>query len=44
MQDGGIVCGMFLEEGWQEEVGGKSSLKWYRLAKEEFGPERYVIR
>ena len=27
---------------WQEEVGGKSSLKWYRLAKEEFGQEMYV--
>ena len=30
------------EEGWQEEVGGKSSLKWYRLAKEDFGQERYA--
>ena len=30
------------EEGWQEEVGGKSSLKWYRLAKEDFGQEWYV--
>ena len=26
----------------QEEVGGKSSLKWYRLAKEEVGQGRYV--
>ena len=24
------------EAGWQEEVGEKSSLKWYRLAKEDF--------
>ena len=23
-------------------MGGKSSLKWYRLGKEEFGQERYV--
>ena len=30
------------EEGWQEEVGEKSSLRWYRLAKEGFGQERYV--
>ena len=30
------------EERWQEEVGEKFSLKWYRLAKEEFGQERYV--
>ena len=30
------------EEGWQREVGGKSSFKWYRLAKEDFGQERYV--
>ena len=30
------------EEGWQEEVGEKSSLKWFRLAKEGFGQERYV--
>ena len=30
------------EEGWQEEVGGKSSFKWFRLAKEDFGLERYV--
>ena len=29
-------------EGWQEEAGGKSSLNWYKLAKEEFGLERYV--
>ncbi len=28
------------EEGSQEEVGEKSSLKW--LAKEEFGQEKYV--
>ena len=26
------------EEGWQEEMGEK----WYRLAKEDFGQERYV--
>ena len=25
------------EEGWKGEVREKSSLKWYRLAKEEFG-------
>ena len=25
------------EEGWWEEVGGKSSLKWYRLAEDKFG-------
>ena len=30
------------EEERQEEVGGKSSLKWYKLAKEKFGQERYV--
>ena len=31
------------DEGWHEEVEEKSSLKWYRLAKEEdFGQERYV--
>ena len=30
------------EEGWQEEVGGKSSPKWHMLAKENFGHERYV--
>ena len=30
------------EERWQEEVGGKSSVKWYRLAKENFGEERYA--
>ena len=30
------------EEGWQDEVGEKSSLKWYRLAKEDFGQEMYV--
>ena len=23
-------------------MGEKSSLKWYRLAKEDFGQERYV--
>ena len=28
------------EERWQEEVKEKSSLKWYRLAKEDFGQER----
>ena len=27
------------EEGWQEEVGRKSSLKLYRFAKEEFGQD-----
>ena len=42
MQHGGIACGMFMRKGWQEEVGVKSSLKWYRLAKDEFGQERYV--
>ena len=31
-----------VQEGWQEEVREKSSLKWYRLAKEDFGQERYV--
>ena len=30
------------EEGWQEEVGEKSSLKRYRLAEEDFGQESYV--
>ncbi len=30
------------EEGWQEEVVEKSSLKWYWLAKEDFGQDRYV--
>ena len=29
------------EEGWRE-VGGKSSLKWSRLAKQDFEQERYV--
>ena len=24
------------EEGWQEEVGEKSCLNWYRLANEDF--------
>ena len=31
-----------LEEGWQEKMRGKSSLKWYRFTKEEFGQERYM--
>ena len=30
------------EEGWQEEVGEKSNLKWYKLAEEDFGRESYV--
>ena len=30
------------EERWQEEVGEKSSLKWYWLAKEDFGQDSYV--
>ena len=30
------------EEGLQEEVGEKSSLKWYTLAKEDFGQDWYV--
>ena len=30
-------------EGWLDEAGEKSILKWYRLAKEEdVGQERYV--
>ena len=31
-----------VHEGWQEEVEGKSSLKWYRLARKFFGQEWYV--
>ena len=30
------------EEGQQEEVGEKSCLKRYRLAKDDFGQEWYV--
>ena len=30
------------DEGWQEELGEKSSLKWYRLAKEKYGQEIHV--
>ena len=41
-----LACNMEVaglhEEGWQEEVEGKSTLKWYRLAKEYFGQERCV--
>ena len=29
-------------ENWCEEVEGKSSLRWYRTAKEEFEAERYI--
>ena len=29
-------------EDWQEEVDRKSSLKWYKKVKEEYGPEKYV--
>ena len=30
------------EKDWEEEVYTKSTLKWYRLAKDEIGVERYV--
>ena len=29
-------------EDWQEDVDRKSSLKWYKKVKEEYGPEKYV--
>ena len=29
-------------EDWHEEVEKKSSLKWYKMVKEEAGTERYV--
>ena len=32
------------EEGWKEEVEEKSSLKWYRLDKEDFGQERFASK
>ena len=31
------------EDGWQEKVEGKSNLKWYRLAKDDFGQKKYVM-
>ena len=30
------------EKDWEEEVYKKSTLKWYRLAKDDVGVERYV--
>ena len=30
------------EKDWEEEVYMKSALKWYRLAKDDTGVERYV--
>ena len=30
------------EKDWEEEVYKKSTLKWYRLAKDDTGVERYV--
>ena len=43
MQHVGIACGMFIRRGGGK-MGGKSSLKcYYKLAKEEFGQESYVM-
>ena len=39
MQHGGIACGMFMRKDGRKEEGWKSSLKWYRLAKEDFGQD-----